>query len=543
MTRCPSRVRLLTAALQILAGLLAGLTAGCGPSPDASSKDLVLPGPGASSYGEGASRPSSLSLLVEKRLGSTLQRPPAPDACLDRAAEALAAKLGPSCELWPVWMEEHILHHAGCPDLGMDSIAVCSNGRDPARFLDRIALEAPRQRADRFGAGRASKGLLSSAWVYVAVERGLFLDPVPRGVAADSQVRIGFSLSPGLEAPRVYSMGPGGGVTLESVLFDSAPGKHLSYIQARVPGRHWVEVMASGAGGPKVVALFPVDAGVPVPRSFQEPARAPIKAGTADEAETALLGLLNEERTSRGLAPVQHDPELGKVARAWSAEMRRQGQVVHVSPDSQGPGERAAAAGYSSKAIGEVLASGNSVREAHEALMASPAHRAGMLDPRFTHAGIGASLKTSGDAGPVFYVAEELSLPPRSLSAPEAASSVLERAMGHRRSFGLPEAESPPALASAGQGLLAAWTGSEAPSFLAEKLGPSLEAAGWKGPCDASLQVVSDPDDFILPASLSAPRLRGLAVAGREIPVGQEPEGSAGTGGRPVVLVLLVAPK
>ncbi|MFA6318995.1 MAG: hypothetical protein WC943_16415, partial [Elusimicrobiota bacterium] len=206
---------------------------------------LVLPGRGASSYAE-ASGPSPLSRLVERRLAGAGTAPLSPEPCLDRAAELLAERLDSECELWPGWIEEHVLHHAGCPDFAADAIVVCGRGKDPKGFLDRVAIEAPKLRADRFGSGRAAQGLFRSAWVFAAVERGAGLDPVPRSVPPESRVRLGFSLAPGLEAPRVYSMGPAGGVASEPVLLGSEPGRHLAFVRLAGPGRYWLEIMADG---------------------------------------------------------------------------------------------------------------------------------------------------------------------------------------------------------------------------------------------------------------------------------------------------------
>ncbi|MBI5622237.1 MAG: CAP domain-containing protein [Elusimicrobia bacterium] len=518
-----------SAVLASLVCLAVPLLPGCGPRPDPDT--LVLSGLGAASYGEEAGPAAALSLSVEARLKSIMPAPPSPDACLDRAASELAGRLGEDCALWPGWIEGPVLQHSGCPDLNVDAVVVCSAGRDPAGFLERVASEAPKVPLDRFGAGRRSQGLLRSAWVFVSVTRGLSLDLVPRTVEPGRRLRLGWRLGPGIEHPRVYSMSPGGVVTAESVLRDSDPGTFLSFPVLSGPGRHWVEIMASGKDGPAILALFPVEAGARAPTSFTRPSRPEFKASSEEEAEAGLLALLNEERRLRGLPPLESDHELGTVARAWSAELRRLGKVVHLSADGEGPGHRAEAAGYSSLAIGEVLASGGSVREAHEALMASPAHRAGMLDPRFTRAGIGASLARPGEPGPTLYAAEELAMPLRKLSPSQAAAGVLERAAELRKSFSLPEAAASASLSAAAESVLAEWSEAGPADFLASRLGPALRKAGHQGSCDAVLQVVSEASEFVLPASINDAKVKAVGAAAR----------SADAGNGTVVLLLVAA--
>ncbi|MBI5208552.1 MAG: CAP domain-containing protein [Elusimicrobia bacterium] len=526
-----------------LACLLALLSAGCGPGRQQDPQELRFPGPAAEAYADDPGQPGRWTRVTLERLGRAVSKPPAPDACLERAAGLLAAHLGERCEYWPQWVEEAALQHAGCPELGADSIIACTSGWGPGAFLDSVAREFQQRRADRFGVGRASQGWLRSAWVLLGVERGVRLERVARRVEPGSLAKLAFEIAGGFRSPRVFSMRTGGAIESLPVFNDPAPGpanvlpngRFFSYFQPAEKGLYWIEVMADGADGPKVLALFQVNAGVPVPDRVVRPAVQNIKASSADEAESALLVLLTQERGRRGLPPVAPDPALAQVARRWSGELRGMNKLAHLSPDGRGPAERAQEAGYAARALGEVLASGETVWDAHQALMASPAHRAAMLDLRYTHAGIGASVEPGGSK-PDFFVAEELSVPQRLLS-PEAVEQELAEKVGNERlRLSMPAAEIPPQLLRAAKALaekaLAAPAGSEI-AVLDTDLRSAVEAAQWRGSVHASLQLVPDPEDFVLPAQASEPAPRAWAAGAAFRP---DPRG-----GGSYVIVMLVA--
>jgi uncharacterized protein YkwD/uncharacterized membrane protein required for colicin V production len=108
------------------------------------------------------------------------------------------------------------------------------------------------------------------------------------------------------------------------------------------------------------------------------------------EAEAAMLALINDERTRRGLKPLRMDEQLREVARRHSRDMLRRGYFGHLSPEGVSPFERMTQAGVSYVAAGENLALAPTVEIAHAGLMQSPGHRANILQPRFGRVGIGA---------------------------------------------------------------------------------------------------------------------------------------------------------
>jgi uncharacterized protein YkwD len=105
--------------------------------------------------------------------------------------------------------------------------------------------------------------------------------------------------------------------------------------------------------------------------------------------EAQMLELINQERTSRGLKPLQADPELVPVARAHSADMFTRGYFSHYTPEGEDPFQRMKDAGIRYRTAGENLALAPTLRIAHTGLMNSPGHRANILNPNFGRIGIG----------------------------------------------------------------------------------------------------------------------------------------------------------
>jgi uncharacterized protein YkwD len=79
--------------------------------------------------------------------------------------------------------------------------------------------------------------------------------------------------------------------------------------------------------------------------------------------------------------------------------------VAHESPEGKTVRERASAAGYDWRAIGENIAEGQlSVSEVMDTWMHSPGHRRNILDPNYRELGVGLALGRSGDGWQVEWV-------------------------------------------------------------------------------------------------------------------------------------------
>jgi uncharacterized protein YkwD len=123
-------------------------------------------------------------------------------------------------------------------------------------------------------------------------------------------------------------------------------------------------------------------------------------AANLEAIRTATLCLINRERTSRGERPLRPNARLRRAAQTHSRSMAFDDYFEHVGPRGQTPLARMRAVGYiSSKQrgfeVGENIAWGTlwlaTPRAIVTAWMASPGHRANILDARYRETGIGVS--------------------------------------------------------------------------------------------------------------------------------------------------------
>ena len=104
--------------------------------------------------------------------------------------------------------------------------------------------------------------------------------------------------------------------------------------------------------------------------------------------EQKMANLLNSDRNNNGLAALQLDPELCRIARIKSADMRDNRYFAHESPTYGRVGEMLKRFGYRYTAAGENIAHHANVNKAQAAFMTSQGHRANILGS-WTKVGVG----------------------------------------------------------------------------------------------------------------------------------------------------------
>lgn len=162
-------------------------------------------------------------------------------------------------------------------------------------------------------------------------------------------------------------------------------------VQVQLPrdGRYQVEVTAVGDHGPALLYNFAIYAGILRPERWLEAPEINAPPSSTGEVEAQLHAMVNRERGRRGLAPLTRDARIDAVARAHSQEMAELERVAHHSPTTGTHHDRLTAAGMNWPVSVENLARARNGFSACQGLMDSPAHRAGLLDPKVTHVGIG----------------------------------------------------------------------------------------------------------------------------------------------------------
>lgn len=124
----------------------------------------------------------------------------------------------------------------------------------------------------------------------------------------------------------------------------------------------------------------------------KQPANPPKQqpSNTVSQWEQQVVDLVNKERAQAGLAPLQLDADLSNVARYKSADMRDNQYFDHQSPTYGSPFEMMQQFGIEYRYAGENIAAGQMSPEAvMNAWMNSPGHRQNIMNPNFTHIGVG----------------------------------------------------------------------------------------------------------------------------------------------------------
>jgi uncharacterized protein YkwD len=134
-----------------------------------------------------------------------------------------------------------------------------------------------------------------------------------------------------------------------------------------------------------------------------EPASPPPGVNHLPRVEELIVAMTNQVRRARGLAPLIKDTVLTGVARAYSNDMLVRRFFDHTTPDGLSFDQRIVNLyPHWIRAVGENIwsASGYSAanpetmaREIVDDWMSSPGHRENLLDPDYTHVGVGVSAR------------------------------------------------------------------------------------------------------------------------------------------------------
>lgn len=108
---------------------------------------------------------------------------------------------------------------------------------------------------------------------------------------------------------------------------------------------------------------------------------------SAEEAK--MVELVNQARAEAGLKPLTVDTSLANVARIKSKDMHDNKYFSHQSPTYGSPFDMMREFGIQYRGAAENIAKNSSVQAAHTSLMNSEGHRRNILNPSYTHIGIG----------------------------------------------------------------------------------------------------------------------------------------------------------
>lgn len=298
-------------------------------------------------------------------------------------------------------------------------------------------------RADRpTHMGVAVEGIDADELVVLTfTQRRVSLDRFPRSAPVGHPLRLRGVLGAGLREPMLVLTRPDG-TTRERSMGAGPDFDATVALDSR--GAWQVEVLANSAQGATVVANLPVYVAVeppPIPE-----ASSPSGATTAEAVASELRSLVDEARRVAGAPPVARLELLDRVSQAHSDDMSAHRFVAHVSPSTGGHADRLRAAGFVAGIALENVARGYDAREIHEGLLASPGHRANLLNPEVTHVGVGVAREVDGPAWLVTQLFAEL---PRTLDPAAEVARLLEQVNALRRARALVPLQTHPALVAA----------------------------------------------------------------------------------------------
>ncbi|TQR20689.1 hypothetical protein FG384_06235 [Psychrobacillus vulpis] len=124
----------------------------------------------------------------------------------------------------------------------------------------------------------------------------------------------------------------------------------------------------------------------------QKPAQTASEGATVPAVIQEVVDLTNKERTKAGLKALQIDTTLTQSAQAKSQDMKNKNYFSHTSPTYGSPFDQMKSLGISYKSAAENIAMGQrTAAEVVDAWMKSPGHRENIMNPAYTHIGVGLS--------------------------------------------------------------------------------------------------------------------------------------------------------
>lgn len=410
----------------------------------------VVPGPvtfapsaePATRYNEPLQPPPRTSLndlviaAVKEAAQQVGSRPPVADARLFRACDDLA-EIVPEDGVVDYSMVAFALQRNGIIEPSPHMLVVWSDAGTPEVIVEQLRPRLPELLGEgamaRLGIGMAERSDGVHAVVFALQASSVSTAPMPRRIAAGGTLSIDAVIDPRYRGPEVFVTHDDGSVR-EIELKPGRPGGFVAQLSCKArSGRQQVEIAASDAGGSTVLANFPVWCGseppgsLTVASSHDDP-----PAASTEQAEQRLLASLNRDRMAAGLSPLVWDDRLGAVGRGHSDEMKRTRVVAHVSPTTGSAGDRVRAASIKAGVVLENVARAYGIKEAHEALMNSPGHRANLMSSAATHIGIGVVFGNEVAGRNEMFITQVFTRVPPKIDRATAIATVLRKLAAQR---------------------------------------------------------------------------------------------------------------
>lgn len=252
-------------------------------------------------------------------------------------------------------------------------------------------LEALRTPHARCGVARAPLPHGGEELVAVVVDALADLAPLPMRARTGQWLTFEATLRAPAEGASLVVLGPRGMPRTVPTSLDHETGIVRARFAVERPGAYTVQLVGDlSRGGPRPLLEARVFADVEPPQEDEGPAAVP-----GEDASSDLAALIDALRAAESLPVLVHDPRLDAVATAHAERMRAAGSIAH----DLGEGDlraRFAEASLDARVVGENVARGATVLQAHRALYASPSHRLNLLRADYTHVGVGLARADDG---------------------------------------------------------------------------------------------------------------------------------------------------
>lgn len=342
-----------------------------------------------------ATTPGDLEAAAQRQVALEYERvgrrTPVRDDALSQAARqvaryALAQNAQASADLVP--LTEAVSFSEGWDASPRALVIKGSPANEPLKAL-LTRRDISTDSASHVGIGAVVKGE-AAAVVLLFVQRKVKLEPFWRRPPKPFGSRpLCGTLEHPFRAPDVLVTRPDGTVDRADFSKVRLDGAFCADVRLDTQGRHTVEVLARGPQGPEVAALFFVDVG-----SVKKDQTVGVSEPRDPEvARATIVDRINALRKAHGLAPVSLDPELTKVADAYSRRMAKGRFFAHVAPEGDTVGKRLSAAGYPFRGAGENLGLASGPLSAHFGIEHSPGHRKNLLEKAWGKVGIGLAVQ------------------------------------------------------------------------------------------------------------------------------------------------------
>ncbi|MBN2494583.1 MAG: hypothetical protein JXR96_08340 [Deltaproteobacteria bacterium] len=301
------------------------------------------------------------------------------------------------------------------------------------RFLDE---QVHRGRYTHFAVGATrAPGQKEMVSTLVLGRRPALIDPVPVCPGPGERVDLGVRLLRGYSHPRWLMTTPAGKVSKGVLLYEDGIWRGQLPLDAG-RGEYTTEIVVNSPSGPEVAALFPLFAGVERPALPRVKVRpVPGRYRSPQQAEQALLELVNGARKKHALPPVELDEQLSTLARTHSDQLLFRRHAVHRTRETGGLTDRLRSSGYAFLRALENVSLSPSPESAHERFMGSPGHRLNVLDPYVTRVGIGVAMERNA-TDDVLAVCEVFVEPGETMESRAIAEKILAMVNARRAKRG-----------------------------------------------------------------------------------------------------------